>query len=47
MANVTGTNGNDTISPVLVSEGVVGIPTAGDDIILALDGNDTVSGGGR
>lgn len=46
MANVTGTNGNDTISPALVSEGVVGIPTAGDDVILALDGNDTVSGGG-
>ncbi|TXI30593.1 MAG: hypothetical protein E6Q60_01075 [Nitrosomonas oligotropha] len=46
MTNVTGTNGNDIISPALVSEGVVGIPTAGDDIILALDGNDALSGGG-
>lgn len=45
MANVTGTNGNDTISQVLVSEGVVGIPTAGDDIISALDGDDILSGG--
>ncbi len=46
MANVTGTNGNDTITLALVSAGVVGIPTVGDDSISAQDGDDTVEAGG-
>ncbi|WP_394808075.1 hypothetical protein [Nitrosomonas sp.] len=45
MANVTGTNGNDTITLALVSAGVVGLPTVGDDSISALDGDDTVDSG--
>lgn len=45
MANVTGTNDNDTITLALVSAGVVGLPTVGDDSISALDGDDTVDSG--
>lgn len=46
MANITGTSGNDTITPGLVSAGVVGGPvTTGADSVLGLDGNDVLDGG--
>lgn len=45
MAIINGTNGADTITPGLISFGVSGFPTAGDDTINGLDGNDTINGG--
>ncbi|MBY0329162.1 MAG: hypothetical protein K2X49_00655 [Acetobacteraceae bacterium] len=46
MANITGTAGNDTITPGGVSAGVAGgTPGAGADSIQGLDGNDTLEGG--
>ncbi|MFZ4406823.1 MAG: calcium-binding protein, partial [Paracraurococcus sp.] len=46
MATITGTSGNDTIQPGLVSPGVTGgTPTAGDDSIQGLAGNDSIDGG--
>lgn len=46
MAVINGTNNNDTITPGLISPGVSGFPTAFDDIINGLGGNDSIDGGG-
>jgi Ca2+-binding RTX toxin-like protein len=47
MANITGTLGNDTITPLGVSPGVTGgTPSNAADSILGLAGNDTIDGGG-
>jgi Ca2+-binding RTX toxin-like protein len=47
MANITGTVGDDTISPSLVSAGVVGGPPGdGADSILGAGGDDLLEGGG-
>ena len=44
---ITGTEGDDSITPTGVSDGVTGgMPSAADDTISALAGNDTVDGGG-
>jgi serralysin len=46
MATITGTSGNDTITPTTVSAGVTGGPvTSGDDLINGGAGNDTIDGG--
>ena len=45
MTIIYGTNNFDTITPYLISSGVSGFPTSGNDIIYAYDGNDTVDGG--
>lgn len=48
MARFIGTNGNDTITPALISAGVVSLPAGssltGDDVIVAGNGNDLVEG---
>jgi Ca2+-binding RTX toxin-like protein len=44
MANITGSAGNDTITPTVSSTGE--FATAGDDSILGLGGNDSLDGGG-
>lgn len=47
MANITGTLGNDTITPGGVSTGVTGgVPSNAADSILGLDGDDTIASGG-
>ena len=54
MASFTGTNGNDIVTPTVVSAGVVinppftgvGSPLTGDDVISVGNGNDTVEGDG-
>jgi Ca2+-binding RTX toxin-like protein len=43
---ITGTSGNDTITPSLASAGVTGgLPGTGNDTILGLDGADSLDGG--
>ena len=47
MATITGTSGNDTITPGGVSAGVTGgVPSDSPDSIYGLDGNDIIDGGG-
>ena len=47
MATITGTNGNDTVTPFSASAGVTGgTATSGADTILGLEGNDLLDGGG-
>ena len=45
MAIVKGTSGNDTITPTEVSDGVIGLPTTGNDEIWGYDGWDILDGG--
>lgn len=45
MAFITGTAGNDTVTPTSISGGVSGFPTVGDDYITTSDGADLVDGG--
>jgi Ca2+-binding RTX toxin-like protein len=43
---ITGTSGNDTITPSLASAGVTGgLPGTGNDVVLGLDGDDSLDGG--
>lgn len=47
MAAITGTPGNDTITPESVSTGVTGgIPSDAPDTVNSLAGNDFTDGGG-
>ena len=46
MANITGTERSDTITPQFVSAGVIGgPPTNGADLISGLVGGDRIDGG--
>jgi len=45
MTSVTGTTGNDVITPIFTSIGVIGIPGSGADVINAGAGNDFIAGG--
>jgi len=46
MANITGTERSDTITPQFVSAGVIGgPPTGGADRISGLSGGDKIDGG--
>ncbi|MHC5824744.1 MAG: calcium-binding protein, partial [Nostoc sp.] len=45
MANINGTNGNDTLVGVYSSADTIN-GKAGDDTIIATNGNDTLTGGG-
>src|SRR5262245_34636174 len=49
MSIFIGTQGDDTITPTLISAGVITVPAGvdltGNDIIFALAGNDVVEGG--
>ncbi len=47
MATITGTLGNDTITPIIVTTGVTGgIPSNDSDTIYGLGGDDIIDGGG-